>query len=67
MVSYRIRFILDRLVVVNVFKLFGKKIRFYFFDKFFVVEFLKGVGGLGFSLVGGKGVGEEYGGKLEKF
>lgn len=54
--------VLDRFVLVNIFKLFVKKIRFYFFDKLFVVELLKGVGGLGFSLVGGKGVGEEYGG-----
>ncbi|XP_020604777.1 tyrosine-protein phosphatase non-receptor type 13-like [Orbicella faveolata] len=64
MAPYRTRLILDRSVAVNVPKSSGKKTRSHPPDKPFVVELSKGVGGLGLSLVGGKGAGEEHGGFL---
>ena len=61
---HKTRLILDRSVAVNVPKSSGKKTRSYPPDKPFTVELSKGVGGLGLSLVGGKGAGEEHGGEL---
>lgn len=66
MAPHRTRLILDRSVSVNVPKSSGKKARSHPPDQPFVVELSKGVGGLGLSLVGGKGAGEEHGGELEK-
>ena len=66
MAPHRTRLILDRSVTVNVPKSSLKKTRSHPPDKPFEVELSKGVGGLGLSLVGGKGAGEEHGGKLEK-
>ena len=63
MAPYRTRLVLDRSVPVNVPKSTGKKTRPQATDKPFTVELLKGVGGLGLSLVGGKGAGEEHGGE----
>ncbi|XP_068744131.1 tyrosine-protein phosphatase non-receptor type 13-like isoform X2 [Montipora capricornis] len=60
----RTRLVLDRSVPVNIPKSSVKKTRPHPSDKPFVVELLKGVGGLGLSLVGGKGAGEEHGGFL---
>lgn len=63
MAPHRTRLVLDRSVPVNVPKSTGKKTRPQASDKPFTVELLKGIGGLGLSLVGGKGAGEEHGGE----
>ncbi|XP_022779941.1 tyrosine-protein phosphatase non-receptor type 13-like isoform X3 [Stylophora pistillata] len=64
MAPQRTRLVLDRSVAVNIPKSSGKKTRSQPSDKPFMVELVKGVGGLGLSLVGGKGAGEEHGGFL---
>lgn len=64
MAPQRTKLVLDRSVAVNIPKSSGKKARSQPPDKPFMVELVKGVGGLGLSLVGGKGSGEEHGGKF---
>ncbi|XP_078359591.1 tyrosine-protein phosphatase non-receptor type 13-like [Oculina patagonica] len=64
MAPNRTRLVLDRSVPVNIPKSSGKKARSHPPDNPFSVELFKGVGGLGLSLVGGKGAGEEHGGFL---
>ena len=63
MAPHRTRLVLDRSIPVNIPKSSGKKARSHPPDKPFTVELLKGVGGLGLSLVGGRGAGEEHGGE----
>lgn len=65
MAPQRTRLVLDRSVAVNIPKSSGKKGRSQPSDKPFMVELVKGVGGLGLSLVGGKGAGEEHGGECK--
>lgn len=62
MAPNRTRLVLDRSVPVSIPKSSGKKTRSHPPDNPFTVELLKGVGGLGLSLVGGKGAGDEHGG-----
>ena len=65
MAPQRTRLVLDRSVAVNIPKSSGKKARSQPSDKPFMVELVKGGGGLGLSLVGGKGAGEEHGGECK--
>lgn len=60
MAPQRTRLVLDRSVPVNIPKSAVKKTRSHPPSKPFAVELLKGVGGLGLSLVGGKGAGDEH-------
>ena len=62
MAPQRTRLVLDRSIPVNIPKSSIRKARPQPSDKPFAVELVKGVGGLGLSLVGGKGAGEEHGG-----
>lgn len=62
MAPQRTRLVLDRSIPVSIPKSSIRKARPQPSDKPFVVELVKGVGGLGLSLVGGKGAGEEHGG-----
>ena len=64
MAPQRTRLVLDRSIPVNIPKSSIRKARPQPSDKPFAVELVKGVGGLGLSLVGGKGAGEEHGGML---
>ncbi|XP_074610552.1 tyrosine-protein phosphatase non-receptor type 13-like [Acropora palmata] len=64
MAPQRTRLVLDRSIPVNIPKSSIRKARPQPSDKPFAVELVKGVGGLGLSLVGGKGAGEEHGGFL---
>lgn len=64
MAPFRTRLVLDRSIPVNIPKSAGKKTRTHPPDKPFMVELVKGVGGLGLSLVGGKGSGDEHGGEF---
>ena len=57
------RLVLDRSVPVVIPKMPERKAKSQAFDKPFSLELVKGVGGLGLSLVGGEGAGEEHGGE----